>query len=241
MRSIQLGSFLLAAILSSEVSGYQHPFFPVQTPQAKVVRRQECLANFYSCADQGPAFNGVCCQNGQRCRLDANNNPACCPVNAVCTGTAPAEFVGPTPTVAFVPNPYFSFPFIPTSFNGPGACSQAASQCSDNYNACTAQLEGQGGSGGSYQVTIAVPGMGGSPGTTIVGNGGVTYPTSSATSICSSLSIVACRSIQPEVCTAAGTNAGFYIGTGAAHAARPTFACVALAAGVAGVAGLGLI
>ncbi|KAK4449391.1 hypothetical protein QBC34DRAFT_404804 [Podospora aff. communis PSN243] len=240
MRSKQLGNFLLAAAVTLPVAAEQ-AFFPVQTPhpQAKLVRRQDCIPNFYSCADQGPAFNGVCCQNGQRCRLDANSQPACCPVNAVCTGTAPAEFVAPTPTVAFVPNPYFSFPFIATSFNGPGACSQAASQCNANYDACTAQLEGQGGVGGSYQVTIAVPGLG-SGGTTIVGGGGVTYPTSSATSICSSLSAVACRNIRPEVCTAAGTsNAGFWVGTGAAHAARPTMACIALAA--AGVAGLGLV
>ncbi|KAK0656035.1 hypothetical protein B0T16DRAFT_26497 [Cercophora newfieldiana] len=241
MRSKQLGSVFLAAALTSSVSAGQQPFFPVQTPpaQAKAVRRQDCIANFYSCADQGAAFNGVCCANGQRCRLDANNQPACCPVNAVCTGTAPTEFVAPTPTVAFVPNPYFSFPFIATSFNGPGACSQAASQCNANYNACTAQLEGQGELGGSYQVTIAVPGAGGIPGTTLVGNGGVTYPTASATSICSSLSIVACRSLQPSMCAAAGTsNAGFWVGTGGANVARPTLACIAIAAGIAG---LGLV
>jgi hypothetical protein len=68
MRRKQLGSFLLAAAVTSSVSAEQ-PFFPAQTPypQAKLVRRQDCIPNFYSCADQGPAFNGVCCQNGQRC------------------------------------------------------------------------------------------------------------------------------------------------------------------------------
>lgn len=54
------------------------PFQPVETA-AVVAKRQACLANFFSCADQGAAFNSICCENGQRCALDDNNNPACCP------------------------------------------------------------------------------------------------------------------------------------------------------------------
>lgn len=48
---------------------------------AGLQRRQTtgCLANMYSCATQGAAFNNVCCMYGQICALDANNNPACCP------------------------------------------------------------------------------------------------------------------------------------------------------------------
>ncbi len=58
----------------------QRPFRPVETAAALHRRQQNgCLANFYSCADQGSAFNGVCCQLGQSCALDANNQPACCP------------------------------------------------------------------------------------------------------------------------------------------------------------------
>lgn len=69
MRSNRLYSLLLAASLTSSVLASQQSFFPVQTAQAKVVRRQECIANFYSCADKGETFNGVCCQNGQKCEL----------------------------------------------------------------------------------------------------------------------------------------------------------------------------
>jgi hypothetical protein len=64
---------------ASTVCASLQPFLPVETAAA-VAKRQACLSNFYSCADQGAAFNGICCQNGQRCALDANNNPACCPV-----------------------------------------------------------------------------------------------------------------------------------------------------------------
>lgn len=102
-------------------------------------------------------------------------------LSAICTGVAPGTLAPPTPTISFVPNPYFSFPYIPTSLAGPNACSQAVSQCDANYEVCTAQLAG---ANTGFQVTIAVPGLPGADGTTIVGGAGVTYPTASATSIC---------------------------------------------------------
>lgn len=73
-------SRLLLAVLAwaSVVCASLQPFRPVETA-APVAKRQACLANFYSCADQGASFNNICCQQGQRCALDANNNPACCP------------------------------------------------------------------------------------------------------------------------------------------------------------------
>jgi hypothetical protein len=70
---------LLTLTWVSTVCASLQPFLPVETAAA-VAKRQACLSNFYSCADQGAVFNGICCQNGQRCALDANNNPACCPV-----------------------------------------------------------------------------------------------------------------------------------------------------------------
>jgi len=100
-------------------------------------------------------------------------------VRAVCTGVVQGNFA-PSPTVSWVENPYFSFPFVATSFAGPGACYQAINQCSDNYGACTAQLGGQSGAG--FQVTVVVPD--GSAGRTVVGGMGVTLPVASATSIC---------------------------------------------------------
>ncbi|KAJ4295772.1 hypothetical protein N0V88_004474 [Collariella sp. IMI 366227] len=65
---------------------------------------------------------------------------------AICTGTIPASFATPNPTVApttavsYVPNAFFSFPYIATSFANAAHCSAAVSQCSANYAACTAQL-----------------------------------------------------------------------------------------------------
>ncbi|KAK4128308.1 hypothetical protein N657DRAFT_13628 [Parathielavia appendiculata] len=226
---------------TSAVCASLQPFRPVETGAA-VVRRQACLANFHSCADQGAIFNGVCCQNGQSCALDANGNPACCPVNAICTGTAPASFVssGPAPTtaVSYVSNVYFSFPYIATSFANPGHCSAAVSQCSANHAACTSQLGGFGSAG--YAVTIVVPGGGG---TTVTAGGGISVAPTAATSICNSLSSVACGGLQLGMCTMTGTTAGgFYFGTGsgnAAAAARPTAAAVAACAGLVGAVAVG--
>ncbi len=66
-------------LLTIAAAGRQQPFQPAET--AAVYRRQQsgCLTNFYSCANQGSAFNGVCCEIGQSCALDVNNQPACCP------------------------------------------------------------------------------------------------------------------------------------------------------------------
>ncbi|KAK5651747.1 hypothetical protein OQA88_11709 [Cercophora sp. LCS_1] len=111
-------------------------------------------------------------------------------------------------------------------------------QCDSNYEVCTAQLAG---ANTGFQVTIAVPGIPGAAGTTIVGGAGVTYPSASATSICSSLSRAACGNLNEDMCTMTGTAAGgFIFGNRAGHVpARPTLACVAVAA--VGIAGLGLV
>lgn len=93
---------------------------------------------------------------------------------------APSNFQPPSPTIEFVPNPYYSFPYIATSFGNARACSQAIGQCSDSFQACTSQLGGQAGAG-DYHVTVVVPGGGG---TTVTGNGGINYGPASATSIC---------------------------------------------------------
>lgn len=191
------------------------------------------------------------------------------PPSAVCTGTAPASFVPPGPTataVSYVPNAYFSFPYVATYFANGGFCSAAVSQCSANYEACTEHLGGQGGGGGGgggYAVTIVVPGGGG---TTVTAAAGATYDAASATSICkivvslcddnfripysmrylgNSLSSAACNGLESSMCTLSGTTtAGFYFGTESGNgAARPTVAaCVGLVGAVAaGVAGLGIL
>lgn len=164
-----------------------------------------------------------------------------CGINsAVCTGTAPASFVPPSTSISYVPNAYFSFPYAPTSFADAAACSSAVSQCGANYDSCTSRLEGAAAGGGSSGggVTVVVSGQ---AGTTVVGGGGqagVTLATASATSICSSLSSVACGGLQSGMCTGAGvTTGGFVIGTGTGTgnvAARQT-GCVVGMMVVAGV------
>ncbi|KAK4165836.1 hypothetical protein QBC43DRAFT_377869 [Cladorrhinum sp. PSN259] len=241
-----MNTILLVLATASTVCASLQPFQPVQTAApAALAKRQTggCIPNFFSCGNQGAVFNGICCANGQTCGLDTNNSPACCPAGAVCTGTAPASFVTPSPqqttAVSYVQNQYFSFPFIATYFANREDCSQAVRQCSANNAACTAQLQGQGAVGGGYAVTIAVPGGGG---TTVTAAAGVTYDPASATSICSSLSSVACRDLRPTMCTLSATAAGgFIFGTGNA-APRPKAAHVGLAGAVAaGVAGLNLL
>ncbi|CAN8099059.1 unnamed protein product [Discula destructiva] len=240
-------ALLLASLPFALASAQPQNFQPAQTPTP--VRRYHaapvealfprqtssgCISGTYSCSDQGSVFSGICCANGQLCALDAQNSPACCPSGNVCTGTAPSSYRPPSTTSAsFVANPYFSFPYIVTSFSNAGACSRAVSQCSVNYAACTAALEGVTGGGG---VTVVVGGS------TTIGGGAaaVTYPTSTATSVCSSLSSVACFGIQGSVCTAGSTGV-FSVGTANA-AARPTgVPCVGVVAGVAAGIGFGIM
>ncbi|KAK3695195.1 hypothetical protein B0T22DRAFT_97097 [Podospora appendiculata] len=229
---------LLFAVASLPSIAASQLYLPVETAKP-IAKRQSCIDNFYSCASLGAAFAGVCCQNGQTCSLDANNQPACCPERAVCTGTAPASFVTPAPTataVSYVPNVYFSFPYVATYFPDAGYCSAAISQCSANFGACTSELGGQAGSGG---ITIVVPGGGG---TTVTGGAQFSLGVASATSICSSLSSVACSNLQPSMCSLSGTTqSGFSFGTGVPNPApaRPTAARVGLAGAV--VAGLAVV
>lgn len=251
MRRIQLLPLPLVTISlllthSPAALAQLQPFFPAETatptagrlraahPVQELFARQTngCIAGTNSCANQGSAFNGICCADGQTCALDADNSPACCPSGAVCTGTAPSSFRPPTTTaVSYVPNNYFSFPYIATSFSNEGACSRAVSQCSANYAACTQDL---GGAGGGGAVTVVVPAGNGQT-TTIGANAGATLPTASASSVCQSLSSVACHSIQGSYCEA-GSTAGFTVGS--ANAAPTHLPCMGVVAGVA-AAGVG--
>ncbi|KAH7026348.1 uncharacterized protein B0I36DRAFT_249062 [Microdochium trichocladiopsis] len=194
---------------------------------APLQRAVSCPGGYFSCEDRGSAFLGVCCRNGQLCALDGNNQAACCPQGNVCTGVAPSGTGAPA--VSYVPNTYFPFPYVATSFSNSGACSAAVSQCNANYQACTADLAG---ANNGYGVTIVVPGGGGT--TVAPTRPAVALPT--ATSVCQSLSREACHGLQGSQCTQTGTNNGFIIGTG--NAARPTAACMA---GVLAGVGFGLV
>lgn len=237
----------LASLAPVLASAEPKPFLPVETPHpvrryhaadpvealfARQTSTDGCISGTYSCASQGAVYSGICCANGQACALDAANSPACCPSGDVCTGTAPSTYRPPSSTSAsYVANGYFSFPYIVTSFSNAAACSRAVSQCSANYAACTADLEGAGGNG----VTVVVGGS-----TTVTNSGTTTYALPTATSVCSSLSSVACFGIQSSYCTA-GTTSGFTIGSANA-AARPTgIPCVGVVAGVAAGVGFGMV
>ncbi|POR35388.1 Uncharacterized protein TPAR_04391 [Tolypocladium paradoxum] len=209
----------LSALSRAADSPAPATYAPAATPL--LFARAQCPANTFPCpASLGPAFNGVCCQNGQTCALDAKNDPACCPSGAVCTGTAPATppAGGPTPVVSYVPNPYFSFPYAATTFGNSASCASAVKACSSNYNACVTGLQGSGG----YGVTIDVPGGGG---TTVGGTARNLGP--SATSICSSLSSQACSKLEATKCESFGT------GSGASIARPPGSPVLALVAAVA--------
>ncbi|ROW01768.1 hypothetical protein VSDG_02229 [Cytospora chrysosperma] len=245
---LSLGLTLLITCLPSVIANPQ-PLLPAETatptlgrlraatPVHALFARQTsgCISGTFSCASEGSSFSGVCCASGQSCALDSDNSPACCPSGAVCTGTAPSSYRAPSTTaVSYVANSYFSFPYIATSYSNAAACSRAVSQCSANYAACTANL---GGAGSGGAVTVVVPA--GNGGTTTIGAAvGTTLPTASATSICYSLSSVACHTIEKSYCTA-GTTAGFTVGS--SNAAPANMPCMGVVAGVAVGVGLGVM
>ncbi|KAF5019260.1 hypothetical protein F66182_8752 [Fusarium sp. NRRL 66182] len=176
---------------------------PAYIPPASVIfkRQDSCPDNTFRCSEElGERFSDICCQNGQTCALDADDEPACCPSGAVCTGTAPATATGePTASPSYVPNSYFVFPYAATSFEDAGACTSAVSACDSNYDQCINFL----GEGGQYAVTIVVPGGGG----TTVEGGGQALGQSSATAVCSSLSSRACGNVTSEDCSDYGNDA----------------------------------
>lgn len=112
-----------------------------------------------------------------------------------------------------VSNQYYPFPYIPTTYLNAAACSAAYTSCQSDAASCTAAL-----ATGRQGVTVSAP------------NGGVTVTAiaslgaSSASSICSSLSLAACSGLQVEACQAFGTKgaaptrcAGMYrVGAGVA-------------------------
>ncbi|PHH59180.1 hypothetical protein CDD81_3666 [Ophiocordyceps australis] len=172
------------------------------TPAPVLIARDECPANTSRCPTSlGAIFSDICCQLGQTCAFDANNKPACCPLGAVCTGTAPATPPGgaPSPEASYVPNAYFSFPFAPTSYPNSASCASAVRACSHNYDACVTALHGTDGT--VHGVTVDVPGGGGTtvaPGAHNLG--------SSASSVCASLSTAACATLDTKRCESFGQN-----------------------------------
>lgn len=192
----------------------------------ELIKRQTGCASGYSpCSNLNAP--GLCCRTNQVCSADGANHVACCPINALCTGTivpvggvtaSPASttpFViasttqnGPsigTASATFVqsgtasyvrstvPNQYYPIAYIPTTYTNAAACSSAYTSCQSDAASCTSAL-----ANGVQGITVSAP-NGGATITAIASLG-----SSSASSICSSLSLQACYQLTVEACQAFG-------------------------------------
>lgn len=170
-----------------------------------------CPANYISCSSLSPSYGAACCSSNSICALDQAKNIACCPIGSKCTGIISSPSSPTAAPESTVSNPYFPYPYIPTSFANAAICTSYSSACDANYAACTADLQG------GFGVTIAVPGGGGTtiaPLQTGSGTGGGGVPEGEAPSVCSSLSSVACKGANGG-CASWGTSSA----TGATAAA----------------------
>ncbi|EAT85762.2 hypothetical protein SNOG_07111 [Parastagonospora nodorum SN15] len=144
-----------------------------------LLKRQNnaCATNYYACA----ALNapGLCCPRTAICTADSNRAVACCPQGAQCTGTlgVPAATTASLPSTALatttttappfqassipnagsaplstVPNAFYPFPAIPTTYTNAAACSAAYSSCSNDAASCTTAL-----ANGAMGVTVSAP------------------------------------------------------------------------------------
>ncbi len=230
----------------------------VEGSAGDILRRQSgCASGLISCANLGGV--GVCCKSNAMCALDQAGHVACCPVGSACTGTINAESVvatglstGSTLTSSpssqttttpsttgnsasitgvksTVPNSYFPFVYLPTSFSNAAECSSSFSSCGSAFTSCTSSLGGGANGITAPGVTITGPGVGATAQTPL--------PSPSAASICSSLSTQACYPLQLSNCPMYGT-AGETAPTTAAFIAPNTAPtrCVALYGVGAGIA-----
>ena len=213
--------FFTAVIVPTVCACEALPFTPPLSANSLlslVKRASKCGT---SCSSMG---ENVCCGKKAVCALDQAGNVACCPHDAVCTGTI-ATGANPTPkplaaaaantfTAAIshaisatetVKNEFYPFPVLPTTYANEQECSSSYSSCQAESAKCTGFIEG-----GMYGVTVS-------------GQGGritnqAAFPASSAESICSSLSQAACHGLQLSACPSitggapSASNGGFVTG-----------------------------
>ena len=216
-------------------------------------RQSLCPSGYSSCSSLGNS--GACCPSGTNCAKDQNGNVACCPVNAVCTGvisgsaprtSATSGFVlgGPSttapPTTApatlpsgysTVPNQYYPFVAIPTSYQNAQSCLNAYSTCQAASTSCFNSLAGQNGVtvGGFASLGVTQAGAAGSGAT-------------AASSICASLYTRGCYNLQSSVCSSFGTAAGQTTGFIQANAGPAPVRCTgAFYTAAAAVLGMGMV
>lgn len=248
---------VVLAILYAQSTAFSpfEPAQAVQHHHAYLFQRvNQCLASQHFCP--GSNRESGCCSTDSTCATDDAGHIACCPARAVCTGALGGSAgtvtatVSPSNTQALVvstsapqspltatanangvgntvPNPYFPYIFLPTTYANADLCSSAFSSCRSEFSICTGSL-GTGGNG------VTVQGVG----------GGITAQpalgTVSAGSICSSLSTRACYNLGLGNCPLYGTGTTAGGGTFSAGNAAPTRCAqlyqvaVAVAVGVAG-------
>ncbi|EXJ86099.1 hypothetical protein A1O1_06468 [Capronia coronata CBS 617.96] len=217
--------------LPDNLSAYSNPLSALSV-DALLVKRQSCASGLNSCSALGS--DSVCCPSGTNCALDEAGHIACCPSNAVCTGTIAGTLTGSSTGSATgttsttsdsvlggssssstasppgvtslttgvsgggstVPNNFYPFIYIPTSYANADLCTSAYSSCQSASTSCFASLAGANG--------VTVSGLGG--GITVQGASGTL--SSSASSICSSLSAAGCYNLQQSQCSMFGTASG---------------------------------
>lgn len=244
--------FLLALPLSTCASNFS-PYFPPSLEQPNgnqlLPRQGPCSSGGISCANLGAT--NLCCKQSTSCAVDQAGHIACCPINSACTGTIDSgAIITSIPTSALVgvqtatvsgpsvvPNGFFAYPYLPTTYPNAAVCTQSYSSCQSEFAICTASLGN--GNNGANGVTVN---GGGVPGITVQGPVG----SISAASICSSLSLEACHNLQLANCaiypsgTAAAATGTFVVPGAGAEGWRRERGIGAVGVGV-GVVAMGML
>lgn len=105
----------------------------------------------------------------------------------VCTGSAPTTYVTTTAAASYVPNSFYSFPYllpagvaVATALADVNACDAVVNQCSQTFSQCTSALENSGSSSGSDNVGSGGSDGGGSGAITVIISGSTTITKRSA-------------------------------------------------------------
>lgn len=217
--------------------------------QCTAINSAVCCPSTAVCT-RDPSGNAACCPSGYVCTGNINGSPAT--ATATGTGSTTPFVLGQTttatasaePTTAApesipagystVPNAYYPFILIPTSYSNSQACLTAFTLCSSASQACFNSLAGQNG--------VTVSGVG-SQGLTQAGASGTVA--SGASSICSSLSLRGCYNLQSSQCNSFGsagaTGTAGLVQSGAAAVPAMARCTGALYTAAAAVAGVGLV
>ena len=175
-----------------------------------------CCPNGSNCANDA-AGNVACCPTGALCTgVISGTAPSSLSTGTPTTSgvvlgttstlsTITTDFASPVglPTTGVagggstVPNSFYPFVYIPTSYANGDLCLTAYSYCQSQSTACASSLGGANG--------VTVSGFGG--GITVQGASGTTLDPSSASSICSSLSQQACYGVSEAQCGVATNGA----------------------------------